>query len=137
MIKQIWINLPVKDVAKSKEFFTQIGFVLNPGPGNSDDSASFLIGEKNVVLMLFQEAMFKTFTCHEISDTKQGTEILFSIDAESTQEVDELAVKVEQAGGTLYGKSKSNQGWMYGCGFVDLDGHRWNVLHMEMSKMPK
>ena len=137
MTKEFWINLPVKDINKSKEFFTKLGFLLNPGPGNSDASASFVIGNKKVVMMLFTESTFKNFTSNEIADAKKATEVLFSIDAESREEVDEMANKAVKAGGTIFGEPKDSQGWMYGCGFVDLDGHRWNVLYMDMSKMPK
>ncbi len=87
--------------------------------------------------MLFSEAMFANFTQHEITDTNKSTEVLISIDAENRAEVDELSKKAEAAGGTVFGKPSEIQGWMYGCGFTDLDGHRWNVLHMDMSKMPK
>jgi predicted lactoylglutathione lyase len=62
---------------------------------------------------------------------------LFSFDAESREEVDEMAKKVKAAGGTLYAEPAENQGWMYGFAFVDPDGHRWNMLYMDMSKMPK
>ncbi len=137
MTKELWINLPVKDVKNSKEFFTKLGFSLNPQYGNSAESASLLIGSKNIVVMLFAEPMFKGFTRNEIADTKQATEALFSIDAESRAEVDEMAKKAADAGGTIFSKPEEIQGWMYGCGFADLDGHRWNVLHMDMSKMPK
>ena len=137
MTKEIWINLPVKDINKSKEFFSSLGFRLNTQMGNSADSASFFIGEKNVVLMLFSEPMFKGFTSNELSDTKKGSEVLFSFDAESTEEVDEMAKKAVGAGGILFSKPAFNQGWMYGCAFADLDGHRWNVLYMDFSKMPK
>jgi len=137
MIKQIWINLPVKNVNKSREFFEGIGFKLNTQYGNSENAASLFVGEKNVVLMLFPEATFKGFTSNEISDPKNGTEVLFSIDAESRQEVDELALKVIKAGGIIYNEPGENQGWMYGFGFIDPDMHRWNVLYMDFSKMPK
>lgn len=135
MTKEIWINLPVKDLDKSKAFFTELGFTFNPGPGNTDHSASMLVGSKNVVVMLFTESMFKGFIAHEIADTGKGTEVLFSIDAESREEVDALAEKVTKAGGSIFGKPQEIQGWMYGCGFSDLDGHRWNVLHMDAGKM--
>ncbi|MGH7494890.1 MAG: VOC family protein [bacterium] len=137
MTKDLWINLPVKDVKKAKEFFTKIGFVLNPQYGNSDHSASFLVGDKKIVVMLFAESAFKDFTRNKIADAKQATEVLFSIDAESRAEVDELAKKAAKAGGTIFSEPGEHQGWMYGCGFADLDGHRWNVLYMDMSKMPK
>ncbi|MCO4294777.1 extradiol dioxygenase [Solitalea sp. MAHUQ-68] len=137
MAKHFWINLPVKDVNKSRDFFTQIGFTLNPHYGNGKDSASLMVGDQNVIVMLFPESTFAGFSSNTVTDTKQSTEVLFSIDAQSPAEVDEIAQKVEKAGGVVFGKPSSVQGWMYGCGFTDLDGHRWNVLHMDMSKMPK
>jgi predicted lactoylglutathione lyase len=133
MTKQMWINLPVKDLNKSKEFFSHLGFSVN---GNSDQMR-VVIGDKNSAVMLFPESTLKTFTKHEIVDTKEAIEVIFSIDAESREEVDEMAKKAVVAGGTLFAEPGENQGWMYGCGFADLDGHRWNVLYMDMSKMPR
>ncbi|HMG14094.1 MAG TPA: VOC family protein [Saprospiraceae bacterium] len=137
MIKEIWINLPVKDIHKSKEFFTKIGFAFNSQYGNTADSACIVIGDQNLAIMLFTETIFKTFTTNNISDTNQGTEILFSFSSESREEIDQMAKNVEEAGGTIYSKPAENQGWMYGFGFADLDGHRWNMLFMDMSKMPQ
>ena len=137
MIKELWINLPVKDVNRSRDFFTKIGFTLNAQYGNNDTSASFLVGSKNIVLMLFEESMFRNFTANPLADPKQGTEVLFSIDSQSREEVDELATTVSAAGGTVFSKPAESQGWMYGFGFMDPDGHRWNVLYMDMNKMPK
>jgi hypothetical protein len=137
MTKELWINLPVKDVNKSKEFFTKLGFSFNTQYGDSDESACLIVGVKNVVVMLFAESTFKTFTRHEIADTGQAVEVLLSIDAESREEVDEMARKAAEAGGFVFGEPEEIKGWMYGCGFADLDGHRWNVLYMDMSKMPK
>jgi uncharacterized protein len=136
MTKQLWINLPVKDIRRSKEFFTGIGFSPNDQYGNSDNSASFLIGEKRIVLMLFDESSFRGFTQNAIADTRQASEVLFSLDAESRDEVDEMARKAEEAGGTVFAVPGENQGWMYGCGFSDPDGHRWNVLYLDFSKIP-
>ncbi len=131
MIKELWLNLPVKNVEEARDFFLEIGFNANPGPGNSAHSASFLIGSKNIVLMLFQEEVFQSFTGIEINDTSKSAQVLFSIDAESRAEVDEMAEKVVAAGGTIYSKASEVQSWMYSCGFADLDGHRWNILFME------
>lgn len=135
-MKSIWINLPVKDVQKSKAFFKEIGFTPNPNYQN-EDAASFLIGEKEVVMMLFNEAIFKTFTRNEISNTKTGTEILLNIDAQSKAEIDEMAKTVKKAGGTIFADPNLSEGWMYVFGFEDLDGHRWSMLYMDFEKMPK
>lgn len=136
MTKEIWLNLPVKDVAKSKEFFTKLGFSFNSGPGDTEDSACLMVGEKNVVVMLFAEHLFQKFAGNEISDSRKASEILISFDAESRKEVDEITNKAEDAGGTVFAKPSEVQGWMYGSGFADLDGHRWNILFMDKSKMP-
>jgi uncharacterized protein len=136
MAKEFWLNLPVKDVKKSKAFFTQIGFTFSSGPGNSDTSAPLVLGEKGVTVMLFEEPTFKGFIGNsEIADTAKATEVLLSIDAQSKEEVDEMVVKVLEAGGTSSHKPYEMQGFMYGCIFADIDGHKWNVLYMDMSKM--
>ncbi|PSL43846.1 hypothetical protein CLV51_107157 [Chitinophaga niastensis] len=136
-MKQFWINLPVKDVNKSKSFFTELGFKLNTNHGNTANSASLLLGDKDVVVMLFDEPTFKGFTNNDITSTQQSTEVLLSIDAASKEEVDEMAKKAIAAGGASNHKPSAMQGWMYGCVFSDIDGHRWNVLYMDMSKMPQ
>lgn len=137
MTKEFWINLPVKDIKKSKAFFTELGFPLNTQYGNSDHSASLLIGQKKVVVMLFDETAFKSFSNNEIADTKQATEVLLSIDAESKEEVDEMVMKAVNAGGKSNHKPSEMKGWMYGCVFTDLDGHQWNVLYMDTHKAPR
>jgi uncharacterized protein len=135
MIQELWINLPVKDISKSKTFFTELGFSFNTKHGNTDHSASLLVGQKNTVVMLFDEPTFKSFTNSNVADAKKATEVLLSIGVESKDEVDELAKKAVAAGGASNHKPTTMQGWMYGCVFTDLDGHQWNVLYMDMSKM--
>lgn len=137
MTKEIWINLPAKDVAKSVAFFAAIGFTNNTNYPATAHSASLFVGEKKVVLMLFQEDVFKTLTGTALADTQTSASVLFSFDAASRAEVDELAQKVIAAGGTLFAQAAEVQGWMYGFGFCDLDGHRWNVLYMDLDKKPK
>ncbi len=134
MTKQLWLNLPVKNVENSKKFFSALGFSFNTQYGNSPVSASLVVG-KNVI-MLFEEASFKSFTKTNIADTATNAEVLISIDAESREEVDELAQKASDAGAIIFAKPIEKDGWMYGFGFTDPDNHRWNVLFMDMSKMP-
>jgi predicted lactoylglutathione lyase len=138
MTKEIWLNLPVKDVLKSRAFYTQLGFTFNPRHGGTDTTAQcMLVGQGNFVVMLFPEATFKQFTGNDVSDNSKASEILISIDAESREEVDALTAKAKTAGGTIFAEPGESQGWLYGSGFIDLDGHRWNTLHMDFSKMPK
>lgn len=83
------------------------------------------------------EEIFKGFTKSEISDTKAGSEVLISFDAESREEVDETAKKVWDAGGKIFSEPAEINGWMYGFAFADLDGHCWNMVFMDFSKLPK
>ncbi|WP_281235272.1 VOC family protein [Flavobacterium gelatinilyticum] len=134
MTKQIWLNLPVKSVAKAKDFFWKIGFSFNE-QHDTPSSTCMVVGENHFVVMLFEEILFSGFSQNAVTDTKSSSEILISIDAESREEVDELARKVKEAGGTVFSEPAESQGWMYGFGFADLDGHRWNVLFMDFSKL--
>jgi uncharacterized protein len=136
MLKEFWINLPVRDINKSREFFTKLGFPLNPQFNNSNEMVGLMIGDKKVIVNFFPEATFKSFTGNVITDTKLSTEVLLSVDGDNREEVDELFKKAIEAGGTICSEP-GGQGWMYGCVFADLDGHRWNVLYMDMSNMPK
>lgn len=134
MTKEIWINLPVKDVNRTKEFFSKIGFSVNE-KHTTGDMVCFEVGEKKITVLFFAEDTFKGFTKNEISDTKAGSEVLISIDAENREEVDEMTRKVFEAGGTVFSEPSEIQGWMYGCAFADLDGHRWNIVYMDFSRM--
>lgn len=86
--------------------------------------------------MLFAQDVFTGFTSHGLSDTSKGTEVLFSLGADSREQVDEMASRVKAAGGTVFAEPAESNGFMYGCGFCDPDGHRWNALFMDFSNMP-
>ena len=136
MIKDIWINFPSKDLKKTKEFFEKIGFKLN-GQQTGEEMVCFTVGAKDTAVLFFPEETIKGFMKNEISDTGKGSEVMISFDAESRDEVDETASKVFDAGGTILSEPAEIQGWMYGFAFADLDGHRWNQLFMDFSKMPQ
>lgn len=134
MATKIFVNLPVKDLERSKEFFSKIGFSFNPQFTN-DKAACMVIGE-NIYAMLLIEEMFKTFTKKEISDAKRTTEVLLAVDAESKDKVNEMVRKAVEAGGSVY-RDAEDHGWMYEHSFADLDGHQWEVLYMDESKAPQ
>ena len=136
MTRQFWINLPVKDVSKSKAFFATLGFGFNPRFAESKEAACMEIGDKDVVVMLFLSSTFDQMTKQFGGNSSQGGGVLLSFDAESKEEVDELAIKIAHAGGKIISPPTSIQGWMYGCTFEDLDGHRWNILFMDTAKTP-
>lgn len=133
MAKEFWLNLPVKDINRSKEFFTKLGFKFNEGPGNTPTSAPLVMGNKGVIVMLFEEPTFRGFVNQDITDTQTSCEVLLSFDAANKEEVDEVAQKVVDAGGKTSHKPYDMNGPMYGCVFSDLDGHKWNVMHYRMN----
>lgn len=133
-MRQFWLNLPVKDIKRAKDFYSKVGFTFNT-QYSDPNSACIFLGDAKVPLMLFQEDQFMGFTGHNIVDTIQATEVLLSIDAQTKEEVDEMVERVIAAGGTSPHVAGPMTGWMYGCIFVDPDGHRWNILHMDPSKM--
>ncbi len=136
MSRELWLNLPVREPERAKAFYTQLGFRLNEKYASQDGSFSLIVGDNQVVLMLFPESVFRGFAGNAVADSWQGTEVLFSLGANSRDDVDEFALIAERAGGTVFSKPGEKGGWMYGCGFADPDGHRWNALYMDMSKMP-
>ncbi len=137
MENEFWLNLASKDLKKAKEFFIGLGFLINDRH-SAPHMVSLFLGHKKVVLNLFAENLFQGFIGGQaVTKTEQSNEVLFSIGAQSPDEVDTMAKKAVEAGGTLYAKPGYKDGWMYGCGFSDLDGHRWNILFMDLSKMPK
>lgn len=133
MSKQIFINLPVKDLKKSITFFKKLGFKFNPQ--FTDDKAACMIIGENIYSMLLLEKFFKSFTKKKVADAKKTTEVLIAIDVKSRKDVDRMIKKAVAAGGSLYNKPQDH-GWMYGHSFADLDGHQWEILYMDESKMP-
>lgn len=130
MATKIFVNLPVKDLDKSITFFTQLGFLFNPQFTN-EQAACMIIGE-DIFVMLLVEPFFQTFTKKSIVDATKSTKVLLCLSAESREKVDELVGKAVQAGGTTPNE-KQDQGFMYGWGFQDLDGHLWEVAYMDMN----
>jgi uncharacterized protein len=130
MARQIFVNLPVKDLHKSIRFFTKLGFTFNPQ--FTDDNATCMIVGENIFAMLLVEEYFKTFTPKEICNTAKCAEVLVALSFESRAEVDEIVAKAIAAGGTTY-KEPNDMGFMYQHGFQDLDGHIWEIFFMEES----
>jgi hypothetical protein len=132
MAKQIFVNLPVKDLKRSVEFFSKLGFEFNPQ--FTDENATCMIVGDNIFVMLLVEKFFKTFTPKELVDTTKQTEVIIALNADNNQKVDELVKKAVAAGAkTLY--EPKDYGFMYQHGFQDLDGHLWEVFYMNESQM--
>lgn len=134
MTNSAWFNLPVKDVQRSKLFFKKLGttFVEN----ETSEMFGIYLGKNKVQVMMFSHQQFEQFTQARVADLSHSGELLISMEAQSKKEVDELAEKVRKAGGTIFAGPETWQGWMYGFGFQDPDGHRWNMAFMDWDKMP-
>lgn len=133
-IKQIFVNLPVKDLNRTVEFFTKLGFTFNPD--FTDENATCMIIGENIFAMLLTEKYFSTFTKKPLTDAKTSTEVINAFSLGSRQEVDDITEKAIAAGGKQY-KEAEDHGWMYGRNFEDLDGHQWEFFFMDMSAMPQ
>ena len=130
MATKIFVNLPVKNLNKSVEFFTKLGFRFNQQ--FTDETATCMIVTDDIFVMLLTEEKFKTFTPKEICDAKKHTEVLVCLSLESRANVDEMVRKALAAGGTTYNEPQDH-GFMYGHGFQYLDGHIWELIYMEPS----
>ena len=134
MATQIFINLPVKDLNKSVDFFTQLGYKFNPQ--FTDENATCMIIDENIYVMLLVEPFFQTFTKKKIVDASTSTEAIICLSAESREQVDELIAKAAAAGATIPSPAQ-DQGFMYGHGYQDLDGHLWEIAYMDFTAAPQ
>jgi predicted lactoylglutathione lyase len=134
MATKIFVNLPVKDLKKSIEFFRKLDFTFNAQ--FTDETATCMIVGEDIFVMLLTHDKFKTFTPKEICDATQSTEVLVCLSAESREKVNEMVGKAVAAGGTTYNEPQDH-GFMYGHGFQDLDGHMWELIYMEPSAIPQ
>jgi uncharacterized protein len=128
MATQIFVNLPVKNLAKSIEFFTQLGYSFNQQ--FTDETATCMIVSESIFVMLLTEAKFKTFTPKPVCDATQSTEVLICLSCESQSNVDEMLDRAIAAGGTTYNEPQ-DYGFMYTHGYQDLDGHIWELVYMK------
>lgn len=127
MSRQIFVNLPVRHLATSVDFFTALGFAFNPRFTN--DKGTCMVVADNISVMLLADSFFQTFTDRRIADPRAETEVLLCLSCQSDQEVDELVARAVAAGGRAH-RDPQDQGFMYGHGFEDPDGHIWELVHM-------
>lgn len=130
MATKIFVNLPVKDLNRSVEFFTKLGYTFNKQ--FTDENATCMIIAEDIFVMLLVEKFFKTFIKTEIADATKTTEALICLSAESRSAVDEMIKKAVDAGATTY-KEPQDHGFMYGHGYQDIDGHIWEIMWMDPS----
>ena len=133
MATKIFINLAVKDLSKSMEFFQNLGFSFNPQ--FTDEKAASMIICDNIFVMLLTDTYFKTFISNELCDAHKSTEVLIALDANSKDDVQQMVNKAQSLGAKVYAQPQDH-GWMYQHSFSDLDGHKWEIAYMDMSKLP-
>lgn len=134
MKTKIFVNIPVKELNKSVDFFTKLGFNFNPQ--FTDENATCMIVGEDIFVMLLVEKFFKSFTKKEICDTSKSTEAILALSVESREKVDQMIDIAVGAGGSEP-REKQDHGWMYGRSFEDIDGHLWEVFFMEESPIKK
>lgn len=127
MAHTLFINLPVKDVARSRAFYTALGFSLNEAFSN--EQAACVVIADPILLMLLAQPFFASFTDKPIADAHATTEVLNCLGCESRARVDELVQLATRHGGKAHREPKDH-GFMYGHGFEDPDGHIWELVHM-------
>ena len=128
MTTQIFVNLPVKDLSRTVEFFKKLGFAFNAQ--FTDENATCMIINDNIFVMLLVEKFFKSFTKKEICDTTKDTEVIIALSTKSREKVDEMMQKVFKAGGKE-SREPQDHGWMYGRSFQDINGHLWEIIYMD------
>ncbi len=134
MAKQIFINLAVKDLQKSVDFYTAIGFSNNPQ--FSDDTGKCMVWSESIFVMLLSHEKFTSFTKKPIADTKTNIAGLFSLSLDSLDEVNNIMTKGLRAGG-IEPNEMRDYGFMQQRTIEDFDGHTWEIFYMDITKFPK
>ncbi len=133
MAKQIFINLAVKELQKSVDLYTAMGFTNNPQ--FSDDKGKCMVWSENIFVMLLTHEKFASFATKPIADTKLNVAGLFSLSVDSVDEVHSILNNGLQAGGTEPHEMR-DYGFMQQRSIEDFDGHTWEIFYMDMSKFP-
>jgi predicted lactoylglutathione lyase len=126
--RKMFVNVPVRDLKRSMDFFGKLGFSFNPK--FTDEKAACMIIGEDAYVMLLTEPFFRTFTKKDLCDTSKYTEGLFALSCGSRTEVDQM-VKAATAAGGKPAMDPQDHGFMYGWSFYDLDGHHWEVIWMD------
>ncbi|GEP51223.1 hypothetical protein FNO01nite_18950 [Flavobacterium noncentrifugens] len=133
MAKQIFINLAVKHLQKSMDFYTALGFTNNPQ--FSDDAGKCMVWSENIFVMLLTHEKFASFATKPIADTKSNVAGLFSLSTGSVDEVNSIVESGLKAGGTEPIEFK-DYGFMQQRTIEDPNGHTWEIFYMDLSKFP-
>lgn len=133
MATQIFVSLPVKDLNRSKDFFTKLGYTFNTQ--FSDEKAACMVVSDTIYVMLMTETFLQTFTKKEIVNAHKAIECSLCLSADSKDAVNEMVDKAVAAGATIPDPA-TDYGFMYQHSFDDLDGHHWEYMWMDPKSMP-
>ena len=128
MSTSIFVNLVVKDLQRSTDFYEALGYTRNEQ--FSDENATCIVISDQIYVMLLVEKFFSTFTDKEIVDANTATEAILALSADSKTTVDALFNKALAAGGKPV-KETEDRGFMYSSSFQDPDGHQWEIVWMD------
>lgn len=134
MSTKIFVNLAVKDLIKSMDFFSKLGYTFNKQ--FTDDTAACMVISEDIYAMLLTEEKFKSFTPKQVSDASKATEVMTALSAESREKVNEIVDKALKEGATET-RPAEDYGFMFGRSFNDLDGHIWEYIWMDESHIQK
>ena len=131
-INQIYVNLPVEDVQETRAFWTTLGFSINEH--YSDEKAICVVMKENhIYIMFLKEDFFSTFTDRPVAGG-ETTQTLLAIAVNSREEVDIMVKTATENGGSAYSEPQDH-GWMYQSAFSDINGHQWEVMFADASKI--
>ncbi|WP_333663083.1 VOC family protein [Chishuiella changwenlii] len=133
MTRQVFINLAVKDLQKSTDFYTALGFTNNPQ--FSDDTSKCMVWSDTIYVMIMTHEKFSTFATKPIADTKSAVAGLFSLSVSSLDEVNKIVSNGLDVGGTEPHEIR-DYGFMQQRTIEDYDGHTWEIFFMDVSKIP-
>lgn len=134
MATMIFMNIPVKDLERSKAFFASLGYTFNPQFSN--EKGACMVVSDTIFYMLLTEPFFKSFIDKEVADVTNANECINCLSVESREGVDEIIAKAKAAGARIP-EEPTDYGFMYSQGFEDLDGHLWNYCWMDPKGMPE
>ena len=134
METKVFINFAVKDLKKSIEFFTKVGYTFNPR--YTDETGTCMVISEHIYAMLLTESRFKDFTNKELVNAKTTLEVMNSFSCDSRDAVDSIFRKGIDAGGKESAPTQDH-GFMYAREFEDLDGHIWSYFWMDENAIPQ
>ncbi len=118
---QMFVNLPVTDLDRAKEFYTALGFTINPLFTDHNAACVVVDADHNYFMLLTRE-FFQTFTDRPIGEPTQAVSVTTAIFFDSREEVDAAAEQGLAAGGTEE-RAASDFGFMYQRQLTDPDGN--------------